>query len=239
MTIVNTLMSPQNITLLMDAAIALMQGLGQGLINATPVLIAKLPTLVMNMVKSLIAQAQKMFQLGPQFISKFGLGMLSAIGGLGNQFKAWITEKIINAAKSMTSKMSPVGKALVEGLWKGISDKMSWIKNQITKWCGNVVSWFKNKFGVHSPSTVFMGIGENLAEGLAIGWKDGMSYVRNAMSMVPSASGAFSLDASPAGLGGVTVYVDGIKYNTDEYVDTSITNFVENMVRRSQMYGRS
>ena len=43
-----------------------------------------------------------------------------------------------------------------------------------------------------------------------------------------------------AGIGAgrsINVYIDGIKYNTDEYVDSSINNFVENMIRRGQMYG--
>ncbi len=37
----------------------------------------------------------------------------------------------------------------------------------------------------------------------------------------------------------INLYIDGIKYNTDEYVDDSITKFVENMVRRGRMYGRT
>lgn len=37
----------------------------------------------------------------------------------------------------------------------------------------------------------------------------------------------------------VTLYIDGIKYNTDDYIDSSITGFIENMIRRGQMYGRA
>ena len=233
MTIAQTLMAPENVSMVMDAAVALMQGLGQGLINATPVLIQMLPQLVANMVQSLITQAPQMYQLGPEFVSQFSLGMVSAIGNLSNQLKQWITEKIVNVAKSMASKMSPAGQALVEGLWNGISDKMDWIKNKIKTWVGNVLDFFKNLLGIHSPSTVFEGYGENMAEGLAIGYMNGIGYIKSALGMTPG----LALDAGPA-MGGVTLYIDGIKYNTDEYVDSSITNFVESMVRRSQMYGR-
>ena len=233
MTIAQTLMAPENVSMVMDAAVALMQGLGQGLINATPVLIQMLPQLVANMVQSLITQAPQMYQLGPEFVSQFSLGMVSAIGNLSNQLKQWITEKIVNVAKSMASKMSPAGQALVEGLWNGISDKMDWIKNKIKTWVGNVLDFFKNLLGIHSPSTVFEGYGENMAEGLAIGYMNGLGYIKSALGMTPG----LALDAGPA-MGGVTLYIDGIKYNTDEYVDSSITNFVESMVRRSQMYGR-
>ena len=233
MTIAQTLMAPENVSLLMDAGVALMQGIGQGLINATPVLIQMMPQLVSNMVQSLITQAPQMYQLGPAFVAQFSSGMAEAIGGMANQLKSWITEKIVNVAKSMASKMSPAGQALVEGLWNGISDKMDWIKNKIKTWVGNVLDFFKNLLGIHSPSTVFEGYGENMAEGLAIGYMNGIGYIKSALGMTPG----LALDAGPA-MGGVTLYIDGIKYNTDEYVDSSITNFVESMVRRSQMYGR-
>lgn len=44
---------------------------------------------------------------------------------------------------------------------------------------------------------------------------------------------------SPAGSGSITLYINDIKYNTDEYIDSSITDFVESMVRRGRMYGRA
>jgi phage-related minor tail protein len=33
------------------------------------------------------------------------------------------------------------------------------------------------------------------------------------------------------------IYIDGIKYNTDSYIDASIDNFVKEMLRKGQMYG--
>jgi phage-related protein len=218
MTIVNTLMAPENIALLMDAAIALITGLGQGLINAVPVLIQQLPTLVMNIVRGLITQAVKMNQAGQALVSKLSSSISTAMGGLITQVKTWVQEKIIEPVKEKATSIVKAGKALVEGLWKGIDDKFTWIKNKITEWCGNVVDWFKAKFGVHSPSTVFAGIGENLAEGLAIGWKDGMSAVRNAMSNVPGIDG--SIDASPYGMGGsvINIYPQQLDNGTMDYI---------------------
>ena len=218
MTIVNTLMAPENISLLMDAAIALITGLGQGLINAVPVLIQQLPTLVMNIVRGLITQAVKMTQAGQALVSKLSSSISTAMGGLITQVKTWVQEKIIEPVKEKATSIVKAGKALVEGLWKGIDDKFTWIKNKISEWCGNVVEWFKAKFGVHSPSTVFAGIGENLAEGLAIGWKDGMSAVRNAMSNVPGIDG--SIDASPYGFGGsvINIYPQQLDNGTMDYI---------------------
>ena len=238
--IIETLTNPENIDMLMQASIALMMGLADGLINAVPVLVQRLPVILDNMVKSLIVQGYRMYEAAAPIIENFANGLAEAFKTLITKVKTWVTTNIITPIRENGIKgLKTAGANLVTGLWNGISDKFTWIKDQITKWVNNVVEWFKAKFGVHSPSTVFMSIGENLAEGLAIGWRDGMGYVRNAMSAVPGINGSYSLDASPAGMGGINVYIDGIKYNSDEYVDNSITNFVESMVRRSQMYGRA
>lgn len=239
LTIVQTLMAPENIGMLVEAAIALITGLGQGLINAIPVLVRMLPQIVTNMVQSLILQGQKMMGAGNALINNLSTGISTAMSGLMTKVRTWVQEKIVQPMKDKVTAFASVGRNMVEGLWKGISDKLSWIKSQISRWVGNVVDFFKSKLGIHSPSTVFAGIGENMALGLANGWTDGLSSVRNAMSAVPGINGSYSLDASPAGMGGINVYIDGIKYNSDEYVDSSITNFVESMVRRSQMYGRA
>lgn len=218
MTIVQTLMAPENVTLLMDAAIALMQGLGQGLINAVPVLAQNLPTLVMNMVQALIAQAPKMFQIGPQFVAQMSLGFATAIGNLANQLKAWVKSKIIDIVKSMASKMSPSGAALVEGLWKGISDKMAWMKAQISKWVSNIIEFFKNLLGIHSPSTVFEKLGQQTMAGYIRGINEGMSGAQDALSAIPGANG--SIDASPYGMGGsvINIYPQQLDNGTMDYI---------------------
>lgn len=35
----------------------------------------------------------------------------------------------------------------------------------------------------------------------------------------------------------INLYIDGIRYNTDEYIDESIDGFVRNMIRKAKMYG--
>lgn len=239
LTIVQTLMAPENIGMLVDAAIALITGLGQGLIAAIPVLVQMLPQIVTNIVQSLILQAQKMMGAGNALINNLSTGISTAMSGLMTKVRTWVQEKIIQPVKDKVESIKTAGKNLVEGLWNGINDKFEWIKNKIKTWVGNVLKFFKDLLGIHSPSTVFEGYGENMALGLANGITSGMGYVKTALSAVPGINGSYSLDASPAGMGGINVYIDGIKYNSDEYVDTSITNFVESMVRRSQMYGRA
>lgn len=236
LTIVATLTDPANIGLLMDAAIALMMGLVNGLIAAVPVLIQNIPTIVANIVQSLILEAQKMMGAGNALINNLSTGISTAMGGLMTQVKNWVQQKIVEPIKQKATALVSAGKSLVEGLWNGINDKFEWIKGKIKTWVGNVLDFFKKLLGIHSPSTVFYGYGENMAKGLANGITGGMGYVRSALGAM--AGVGMSFDAAPHA-GGINVYIDGIKYNSDEYVDNSITNFVESMVRRSQMYGRA
>ena len=162
---------------------------------------------------------------------------LQAIINAGNQLIMAVIQGVIAALPVIVTQMASAGKSMVEGLWNGISDKAEWIKNQIRSWTDNVIQWFKNFLKIGSPSKVMADeIGVNMARGIAVGLTDGMGYVKSALGMTNGLiNSAFSFGGAGAG---VTVYIDGIKYNTDEYVDTSITNFVENMVRRGQMYGR-
>lgn len=64
-------------------------------------------------------------------------------------------------------KLWDIGNALIDGLLKGILGALSgigkWIKEHIFN---PVVNWFKNLFGIHSPSTVFAELGVYLMQGL-------------------------------------------------------------------------
>ena len=234
MTIINTLTDPGNIDMLMQAAIQLMIGLGAGLIQAIPVLLENIPQILTNIVEALGTQAIRMYQAASALIDQLAAGIGAFMTSIIPKIKQFVQEKIINPIKEKGMRgLLEAGKNVVEGLWNGINDKFTWIKGKIETWVGNVLKYFKNLLGIHSPSTVFEGYGENMAEGLAIGYMNGIGYIKSALGMTPG----LALDAGPA-MGGVTLYIDGIKYNTDEYVDSSITNFVESMVRRSQMYGR-
>ena len=233
MTIAQSLADPANVNLIMQSAIGLIKALGQGLINALPVLISMMPQLMVNIATSLVTQASQMKSVATAMVNQLVSGIMS--GNIVGKIKQFFTEKVVKPFQAGVTNMTGIGKSMVEGLWKGINDKFTWIKNQISKWVGSVVDWFKKKLGIHSPSTVFAGIGENIAQGLGVGIKDGTAYVQNALGGTMN----YALDASPYGMGGVNLYIDGIKYNTDDYVDSSITNFVENMIRRGQMYGRS
>ena len=82
------------------------------------------------------------------------------------------------------------------GLWNGINDKLSWLKNKIKSFTNSVLDGIKSFFGVHSPSKETAWIGEMLDEGLAQGVEDSARDPIKAMQRVSSGV----LDAANGGL---------------------------------------
>ena len=80
-----------------------------------------------------------------------------------------------------------LGCDLVEGLIKGICalPKLLWDAVQFI--FDTIVGFFKELFGIHSPSTVFAELGEFLIEGLVEGIKDAINLVTDAFKKVGDA----------------------------------------------------
>lgn len=74
---------------------------------------------------------------------------------------------LANAPKLITAAAQLIG-GLVKGLW----DNRGLVVDAIKKVGRAMIDGLKNLFGIHSPSTVFAGIGKNLLEGLWNGIKN-------------------------------------------------------------------
>lgn len=73
------------------------------------------------------------------------------------------------ASESMTNALA-IGKAIVDGTWKGIKDNKDTFYSNVEDFFSGVVKSAKKKLGIHSPSTVMRDeVGRNLVLGLAKG----------------------------------------------------------------------
>ena len=104
-----------------------------------------------------------------------------AVKGVWNgavSFFSGIAGNIINTFTSLPSKFLSIGGDIVNGLKNGITNAWSsfigWLNDKV----GGIVNGVKAMLGIHSPSTVFAGIGENMALGLAAGWEDQYSSIK-------------------------------------------------------------
>lgn len=93
-------------------------------------------------------------------------------------FFTGIAGKIVGTFTDLPSKFLSIGGNIVNGIKNGIANAwnsfIGWLNDKV----GGIVSGVKNMLGIHSPSTVFAGIGENMALGLAAGWEDKYSSIK-------------------------------------------------------------
>jgi phage-related protein len=95
--------------------------------------------------------------------------------------------QIITFFAELPGKIFAIGVNIVTGLWEGIQSKIAEITERITKFIQGIVDNIKSIFGIHSPSTVFAGIGQNMALGLGEGWANGMrSVAKNMQASIPT-----------------------------------------------------
>ena len=92
-----------------------------------------------------------------------------------------IVTGIVDAIVGLTSKMADAGASLLKGLWNGISNTANWLWNKVKGWANGLLKNIKGLLGIHSPSTVFAGIGENMGLGLGEGFVDAMEDVEKEM----------------------------------------------------------
>lgn len=105
--------------------------------------------------------------------------------------KKTVGDRLSETAKDTSEKFAKLqgemgehGKNVVSGLAKGITDKESELRGVTEKTASNVTGWFKDKLGIHSPSTVFEGIGENTMQGYANGISSAKSTVTDKINSI-------------------------------------------------------
>lgn len=243
----------ENASLLIPAAIDLLLALAEGLIAAIPVLIEQAPVIISAVLEAIVSNLPLIITAGIQLIIMLVQGIIQAIP----QLIAAVPQVISSLISGFTGALGgilDVGMNIVRGIWSGISNGLGWIKQRITEWVGDVVSFIKRVFKIGSPSKLMRDeVGIFLAKGIGVGFEKGMTDVNKMikdatsadyrLSMVgtmdsveAAAAGTLLIEDTPTTGQNIALYIDGIRYNTDDYIDNSITAFVETMVRKQKMY---
>lgn len=110
------------------------------------------------------------------------------------------------------ARFTEAGANLMRGLANGILSGVAWVKDTVVGVASDVATWFAEKLRIHSPSRVFMALGQNIPEGAALGIERGTALLRGAtlaMATAPmmAAAGGMGapLMAAGAGAGGASV----------------------------------
>lgn len=230
--ILNALVSAivENLPTLLEAGTDLIVTLAVGVVNAIPTLIAKAPEIIMALLRALISAAPKLLEASAQIITTIANGIGNLLGRVvqkGREILNSVKQGILGAISSLAE----VGMNIVRGIWQGISNGLGWIKGKIQGWVGNVMSFIKNLFGIHSPSSVMRDeVGRFLALGIGEGFADEMTSVEKEMQgAMPDLSASYSVSGSryaPSnGEMGLTAQVAALRdelRNMKIYLDTGI-----------------
>ena len=169
-----------NIDQVIEAGMSILFGLIEGIINALPVLIEAMPQLIVAIVGCLIENLPKILSAGVRMIGALIQGIVGSIPQLSSNMPR-VVSSIVNGVSKAIASVVDVGKNIVSGLWQGIQSMGQWIQDKIGSLFRSVINGAKSVLGIHSPSTVFAGIGENMGLGLGVGFTDAMRSVEDEM----------------------------------------------------------
>lgn len=243
--LVETFTSPESLGGFIDSALQLILALADGLIRAIPELLDKVPVIIKNLVQTIVERGPELVLAAIQLISSLGMGLVSAIPRLLS-YAVQIPAAIIGAIVDGIKGIGEIGGDIVRGVWEGIKGMERWIVNNVKDFFGGIVDSVKGLLGIHSPSTVFAGIGENMALGVGAGWDDEFGKIKKNIESgldfgETNITGTATLPASgnspyaqkPFAFGDVfNITVNGAKYQDEQSLARVIAQEIQNMKER-------
>ena len=121
--------------------------IAQGIIDALPQLTAAAPEIIQTLISFITSNLPAIVTFAAQIIIALVTGIIQALPDLVAAVPQIITAIVTTLANGAPQMLS-AGLDLVRGLWQGISNSLTWIKDMIKGWVGNVVSFIKSLFGI-------------------------------------------------------------------------------------------
>ena len=179
----------------------------QEVLTALKPVIDFIKMLVINYIKFYITMAITIIK-GIITVIQSVVNFASSIPGKVKNF----VSKIVGFFKELPSKMLNVGLDIVKGIGKGITSGVSWLKNRIKEFVGNVTNFIKKVFKIGSPSKLMSDqVGQWIPKGIAVGIEANTDTVYKAMK-----------DMSNIGLDTNFVNQSGLHYSPNIIVNNNV-----------------
>ncbi|MEV0267723.1 hypothetical protein AB0H43_03025 [Hamadaea sp. NPDC050747] len=167
----------------------------------------KLGDLTKKATTEWIPKVVDFFEKVDHWVSKFE-GWAAKVESFKNRvtavFKA-LPGAMVSALGDTGRLLFGAGANVVSGFIEGIKSKAGDIIAAVKKYITDKLPWYvRDALGIHSPSRVFMGIGEQVAAGMALGIKRGAGKVTkalDALTAVPDVSVGADVSATGRGRG--------------------------------------
>lgn len=122
--LISTLLSPESITLLIDAALQTILALANGLIAALPELIEAVPVIISSLVIALLNNLPELLRTGVNIIGAVVQGLLSGLGSIISSV-ARIGDSIVDGFVDLIRNAATWGQDLIQNFINGIASKAS------------------------------------------------------------------------------------------------------------------
>ena len=171
-------MAPQ----LLDLGLVILESFVQGMTENTDVLIPAIVDAIIAITNTLISHIPDLISVAGQLLGALASGLIQAIPHLVMQIPEIILA-ILTALGEGFASFIDVGANMVRGIWEGIKDSIAWVKQKISEWVGDVVGFFKDFLGIHSPSSVMAdAVGYEMGEGVGVGYVEALDDVERDMA---------------------------------------------------------
>ena len=174
------------IPLIIDCGIQLFVALIENVSMIISKICDALPDLINGIIDGILSHLDEIIECGVQLFVALVENLPKILEALVEACGK-IIEAILEAIGKGFSKMAEAGLNLVKGLWQGIKDAASWLKNKIAGWVDDVIGAIKGFFGINSPSKVTAEDGKYLAMGLGKGITDNIKYATDAVKQMGEA----------------------------------------------------
>ena len=208
-----------------------------GLAENTDIVIPAVVDAILTITNTLISHTPELISVAGQLLGALASGLIQAIPHLVMQIPEIIAAILVALGEGFAALVG-VGENMVRGIWEGIQDSIAWVKEKIGQWVGDVVGFFKDFLGIHSPSSVMAdAVGYEMGEGVGVGYVEALDDVESDMAAAQEdlnrkmAGMAAGLDASMtvnAGAGPIrhdftgTIRVEGVGSQGEFIASTDI-----------------
>lgn len=169
-------MAPQ----LVELGLIVLESFIEGIAENTDTLVPAIVDAIIKITETLLEHLPDLIAAAGELIGALASGLIQAIPHLVMQIPQ-IIAAILTALGEGFVEFLGIGVKMVEGIISGIKDSIGWVKEQVSAWVGDVIGFFKDMLGIHSPSDVMAdlvgyqmgaGVGEGFAEGLSDAERD-------------------------------------------------------------------
>lgn len=124
------------------------------------------------------------------------------LSGLRESTNDEIEKNLLALQGKFEAEGPQVGVSLVQGMANGIRSGKFAVISAVNEVATAAINAAKSTLGVHSPSTVFAGIGEDMAQGMNVGWNDSLpgvlQSIESSLGRVPATMESPKAEVKPS-----------------------------------------